>query len=289
MALLLQLQMISYMILLTLPAFSLAIKISRVEVPQYPVVGNQANLVCSYELEKGFKQGQEERLYSVKWYKDGNEFYRYVPKDKPPSQVFNVAWITVDQNRSNQRVVALRDLSLKASGVYTCEVSSEAPRFKTSSSAGSMQVIDLPDERPIILGGKPAGYRVGEWLDVNCTSRMSNPPASLKWYINDEKPTDSYVVRIPPQAEAGDLWTARLRLRFQLKRQHFVQGHVSLKCTASIYSEYFTSTSADFAGLGLGEKALESRRTNDGWRTRCLTSLVAFGLTLNFFPGLWRF
>ena len=38
-------------------------------------------------------------------------------------------------------MVALRDLSLKASGVYTCEVSSEAPRFKTSSSAGSMQVM----------------------------------------------------------------------------------------------------------------------------------------------------
>ena len=81
-------------------------------------------------------------------------------------------------------------------------------------------------------------------------------------YINDEKPTDSYTVQIPPQSEAGGLWTARLRLRFQLKRQHFVQGHVSLKCTASIYSEYFTSTAAVYPGLGLGEKALESRRTN---------------------------
>ena len=84
----------------------------------------------------------------------------------------------------------------------------------------------------------------------------------LKWYINDEKPTDSYAVEIPPQEENGELYTARLRLRFQLKRQHFVQGHVSLKCTASIYKEYFTSTSAIYPGLGLGEKALESRRTN---------------------------
>jgi hypothetical protein len=30
-----------------------------------------------------------EALYSVKWYKDGYEFYRYVPRDHPPAQVFD--------------------------------------------------------------------------------------------------------------------------------------------------------------------------------------------------------
>ena len=126
----------------------------------------------------------------------------------------------------------------------------------------SFQVIDLPDERPIITGANIRGYKVGDWLDVNCTSPKSKPPALLKWYINDEKPTESYVKPIPPQEEVGGLYTAKLRLKLQLKRQHFVQGHVSLKCTASIYSEYFMSTSAIYPGLGLGEKALESRRTN---------------------------
>merc|ERR1719510_129465 len=145
-----------------------------------------------------------------------------------------------------------------------------------------MQVIDIPDKRPIITGANERGYRVGEWLDVNCTSPRSQPPALLKWYINDEQPTESYVKHIPPQEEGGDLYTARLRLRFQLKRQHFKAGNVELKCTASIYSEYFMSTSAKYPGLGLGEKALESRRTNDGWRTRCLTSLVALGVLLQF-------
>ncbi len=147
-----------------------------------------------------------------------------------------------------------------------------------------MQVIDLPDERPIITGASQRGYRVGEWLDVNCTSPKSKPPALLKWYINDEKPTENYVVQIPPQEEAGDLWTARLRLRFQLKRQHFVQGHVSLKCTASIYSEYFTSTSAVYPGLGLGEKALESRRTNG--KTCLINALCASHCRIS---GLYTF
>ena len=105
----------------------------------------------------------------------------------------------------------------------------------------------------------------------------------LKWYINDEKPTESYVQPIPPQEETGGLYTARLGLRLQLKRQHFVQGHVTLKCTASIYSEYFMSTSAIYQGLGLGEKALESRRTNgkieSGQKKNCSGEILIFNLT----------
>jgi hypothetical protein len=37
-----------------------------------------------------------EALYSVKWYKDGYEFYRYVPRDQPPAQVFTLNGISVD-------------------------------------------------------------------------------------------------------------------------------------------------------------------------------------------------
>ena len=41
-----------------------------------------------------------------------------------------------------------------------------------------------------------------------------------------------------------------------MKRHHFVQGHVTVKCTASIYTEYFESNSLRLPGVGLGEKAL---------------------------------
>lgn len=37
-----------------------------------------------------------EALYSVKWYKDGYEFYRYVPRDHPPAQVFDQNGVNVD-------------------------------------------------------------------------------------------------------------------------------------------------------------------------------------------------
>jgi hypothetical protein len=39
---------------------------------------------------------EHEALYSVKWYKDGNEFFRYVPRDMPPVQIFALPGVTVD-------------------------------------------------------------------------------------------------------------------------------------------------------------------------------------------------
>lgn len=38
----------------------------------------------------------EQTLYSVKWYKDNEEFYRYVPKANPPQQSYRVEGIRVD-------------------------------------------------------------------------------------------------------------------------------------------------------------------------------------------------
>ena len=41
---------------------------------------------------------------------------------------------------------------------------------------------------------------------------------------------------------------------------------MAIKCTATIYSEYFESSEYYLPGLGLGEKALESRGTNGEMR-----------------------
>lgn len=38
-------------------------------------------------------------LYSVRWYFGTEEFYRYVPKESPPTLVFPVSGINVDVSR----------------------------------------------------------------------------------------------------------------------------------------------------------------------------------------------
>lgn len=68
---------------------SSAIRLTEVRVPNYTVKDNHVRLECHFNLES-------ETLYSVKWYKDGNEFYRYLPRDFPPAQVFPLPGISVD-------------------------------------------------------------------------------------------------------------------------------------------------------------------------------------------------
>ena len=47
----------------------------------------------------------------------------------------------MDKERSNERQVTLNDLSMKSTGRYRCEVSTEAPSFDTVSSFGDMIVV----------------------------------------------------------------------------------------------------------------------------------------------------
>ena len=69
--------------------------------------------------------------------------------------------------------------------------------------------------------------------------------------------------------------SARVQWLLQLQndyRNKMFSCAAHIKCTASIYSEYFTSTSHVYPGKGLGEKALESRRTN-GMSIYCTTTI----------------
>jgi len=61
----------------------------EVRIPKHIAREESARLECKYDL------GQES-LYSVKWYKDGNEFYRYVPQDRPSVQIFTLPGVSVD-------------------------------------------------------------------------------------------------------------------------------------------------------------------------------------------------
>ncbi|XP_047471187.1 uncharacterized protein LOC125026651 [Penaeus chinensis] len=107
-----------------------------VDVPLYAFAGGQATLSCSYDL-------RSTRLYSLKWYHNGTEFYRYVPTQRQqisikPSPKFAVHELF----RSDQRVtLSLTKLSVSASGQYRCEVIAEHPSFRTEASTATMTVL----------------------------------------------------------------------------------------------------------------------------------------------------
>lgn len=61
----------------------------RLTVPKTVREGHSVTLGCDYDLEGAL-------LYSVKWYRENREFYRYVPKEEPPTRVFPLSGLHVD-------------------------------------------------------------------------------------------------------------------------------------------------------------------------------------------------
>ncbi|GFR32970.1 uncharacterized protein TNCT_435851 [Trichonephila clavata] len=76
-------------ILLILPPMIACLKISSFEVPSLLVPGDSAYLTCLFDLGG-------EKLYSVKWYKNDQEFYRFFPSLNPQYMAFRAPGIHVD-------------------------------------------------------------------------------------------------------------------------------------------------------------------------------------------------
>ncbi|KAJ8976363.1 hypothetical protein NQ317_013274 [Molorchus minor] len=112
-----------------------ALKDVYVSVPQAAKIMDTVTLQCKYDLEG-------EPLYTVKWYKGSKEFYRYIPKELPNTQVFPLPGIDVDLSKSNPNEVVLRNVQAEVTGRYKCEVSSDAPNFYTHIVSSYMYVIE---------------------------------------------------------------------------------------------------------------------------------------------------
>ena len=176
-------------------------------------------------------------------YKNDVEFYRYVPKDWPPGQFLPMPGIRVDLSRSTKSSVYLKHVDLNSAGVYRCETSAEAPSFNTAEMEKEMQVYVLPTEGPKITGSQTT-YKLGDTVNINCTSSKSKPAAALRWYINSDKADESYEIKRKSTLHPDGLETSSLGLRFTASEKHFRHGSMKLKCTATILRVYTMSNEA---------------------------------------------
>lgn len=223
-------KLLTLAVLLALAHGGSGLKWLRFSVPSWTSRGEDAVLTCQFDLEG-------ERLYSVKWYKAGREFYRYVPGDWPPQQQFPQHGITVDEARSDHQRVLLRRVTLEADGRYKCEVLTEAPHFRTLVRSAEMQVVELPEGVPEVTGGE-AEYRLGDSVNLTCSAPPSIPPAALTWYINNQQAPQDYLTQYPVAADPSGRYESRLGLLFRAERWHFVEDRVSLRCTAAVSRLY---------------------------------------------------
>ncbi|XP_035777185.1 uncharacterized protein LOC118458615 [Anopheles albimanus] len=236
----------------------LGLKLRTVRIPTYKFRSESALLECQYELngqrkDHGSKETvfrrhhgypsdhinesveEEEKLYSIKWYKDNEEFYRYVPSAAQPIKSYKIEGIRVDPNHSDGTKVLLKGLTLKSSGVYRCEISAEAPSFDSVQGEGRMDVIYVPKDGPHISDGERKSYQIGETMDLNCTSGRSYPASTLQWYLNDVLVTDpNNIIHYPPVHNQHGLITTFLGLTMVVNHRHYIEGTMRIKCVASL-------------------------------------------------------
>ncbi|XP_049867915.1 uncharacterized protein LOC126368075 [Pectinophora gossypiella] len=218
-----------------------SLELLELHVPAHVPLGTRAQLSCRWQL------GEHDVLYSVKWYKDGREFFRHVPRDLEPRRKFPLPGVDVEKSSPNGANVTLSPAVLETGGRYRCEVSGERPLFPTVSDHADMLIVALPDRGPTISGSR-LRYQIGDRVQVNCTSGRSRPATRLAWYINGE-PAPAGAVLPPVHEKHGDgLETTSLALDFKVKPKHFRKGDLKLKCLATIATVYWRSNEESVQG-----------------------------------------
>nr|XP_027197488.1 uncharacterized protein LOC113791853 [Dermatophagoides pteronyssinus] len=218
-----------------------ALKLISVNVPTMVVMGQSAWLNCSYDLEN-------EELYSIKWYhwnadsEAKGEFYRWIPKDSPPGQMFQMEGIYLDLQRSSFGNVYLTKTDVYTDGSFRCEVSAEAPSFQTVRKEKELHIYSLPNEKPIIQtngNNDTSYYRSGDLINLTCRTMPSRPPATLTWHINHEIADSRYVksLSVLPTSSDGLIGSAS-QLFFYSENSHYHGGLLKITCLSDIILHY---------------------------------------------------
>lgn len=211
-----------------------SLKDVRVIIPMAVEQGESAALQCFYDLEG-------DQLYAAKWYRRGREFYRYTPRDDPPSKFFPLDGVNVQLENSNSTHVVLTNVSVNTTGEYRCEISADAPSFFTKIEGAYLEVVEVPRYDPVISGLK-SRYRLEDILKAECTSKDSRPAANLTWLANGLPVDPAKIRRHHPHLSDHNTYSAHSGLRLKLSRAHFASGRLKIRCVASLYNIYYRSS-----------------------------------------------
>ncbi|KAL1139647.1 hypothetical protein AAG570_006625 [Ranatra chinensis] len=179
-------------------------------VPSRVLQGEAVRLRCGYAIAKDLKQDRvpaNESLYSLRWYHSGQEFFSLLPARTPQVRMYKIPGIQIQGYHHNVElgggggsvVIDLFEIGREATGVFTCEVSGEAPQFRTTAASRPLTVVVLPKRDPLITGGRES-YKVGD--EVINASLLEGP---FFW-----------------EEDEGTL--SALRLTFAVERGHFTAG-----------------------------------------------------------------
>ncbi|XP_011313330.1 uncharacterized protein [Fopius arisanus] len=221
-----------YYFLVLIPGI-LSVKNGQIIIPPIVQCGDTVSLACLYELEKG-------PLYTIKWYLNDQEFYQYVPESEQPQNSYLI-WkdMKIDVSNSDSHEVTLLNVSREMTGYYKCEITEDYPSYHTVILGGRMQVVVVPEEKPLLILGRPRPSP-GDKMIANCTSGAAYPAPNITWTINGSPKNDTLIIRREVTG-INQLWESTSEFELELSSDHFQNGQLRLACFATIDGVYTSS------------------------------------------------
>ncbi|XP_013146793.1 PREDICTED: uncharacterized protein LOC106109736 [Papilio polytes] len=256
--------------------------ITFLEVPQYGDPRWSADLVCHYVNEVG-----DPPLHSVKWYRDNNEIFRFTPEQQPYTRTFNTTAGGVARDSCNMHscmisVVLPKRYNTRIS--FTCEVSTEGPRFAVVNQTKYLTVAVTLKEDPVISGVE-GSVQFGEDVLLNCSTSPAMPPANIVWYV-DGKPekTEPWMVD-NTEVSSADEYGLRSSWRPMRLRVNTPKGDVSLRCEATqpVRPPYIRSSNTTLVVARSPHLSMFTAAGSSSSKADAIFLMIASSITLHIF------
>ncbi|CAH0723087.1 unnamed protein product, partial [Brenthis ino] len=210
-------------------AHSVCHTITLLDVPRWNDPRIEAVLRCHYA-----KQSLDPPLHSVKWYRGTHEIFRYTPQEYE-TRAFNSSGVSITNSSCDSMACVIQIKPEAGTAKYTCEVSSEGPRFAVDKKSANMTLAVLPEYEPLITG-LPTFVNAGEQAFVNCTSDYSLPAATIDWFVDAEPQEDPVITGETHVSGAdGDGLRASWRTLHVFPDDYSThRGYLALECRATL-------------------------------------------------------
>ncbi|KAL3272325.1 hypothetical protein HHI36_024384 [Cryptolaemus montrouzieri] len=157
-----------------------AVRLNRIVVPATGYSEKSLTLNCEFDLE-----GDE--LRSVKWFKDSEEFFRYMPNEIPKTISHRISGVQVDPGRTrctdNSCLIVLNNLSSSSSsGRYQCEVTALHSEYRMAMKSSKVQIEESKGFR-ITNFTATTLYNTNKELELYCAFDLDKEELyALKFY-----------------------------------------------------------------------------------------------------------
>jgi len=235
-----------------------SLTLTSLQFPSHVMLGQPLSMECS------FKKAAGQQIDSIKWYKDGKEFYRLHPeKDRFNSEgqikQFELEGISIDlnatkltsENLSGKHTISLVNTNLVSSGLYRCQITESFPPFHTEQQDKNLTIIIQPEKGSPRIKVDRSRVQIGELLKVECSSDRSKPAAELLYFVNGDRVSAKNMEETKKYEEKDGMESSYRLMNLRVRPQHVYESHLKVKCTARIGEAYWQTAEDSVQVIGM--------------------------------------